>query len=129
VTRAALDYRERRASAHAVGGYEAETPTAGYYRMKLVSGGHPVGVWIFYGPPRDPVTGQDLDRSWRWQARVNGEDVDLSRVWPQCGREPITQVEHDYLASLQAWAAEHAPSSPAADPRRKIDLLSSPMPF
>lgn len=129
MTRATLDYRQRRPSAHAVGAYDASTPTVGYYRFKMTAGGHPVGVEILFGPPRDPVTGEVLDRGWRWQARVNGADVDLDRVWPGCGREPITKAEHDYFASVQAWAVENAPMSPQADPKRKIDLLTAPLPF
>jgi hypothetical protein len=129
VSRPSIDYRQRRASAHAIAGYDASIPNAGWYRYKLRAGGHPVAVRIWFGAPHDPVTGEELDRGWRWQATANGEPIDLDRVWPSCGRDPITECEGRYLAGLQAWATEHAPASPAADPNRRIDLLTAPMPF
>lgn len=107
--------------------YDAAVPTAGYYRMRLVRGGIFVAVRIWHGPPHDPVTGDEMDRGWRWQATCNGKYIDLDRVWPKCGWEPIDEAEHDYLSRLQSWATKHAPSSPQADPTRRIDLLSAPI--
>lgn len=104
-------------------------PAAGFYRMHMVRGGHPVGIHIWFGQPLDPVTRQPLDRSLRWQATANGRDIDLERVWPQCLRDPIDRAEHDYLASLQDWAERNAPDSPQADSRRRIDPLTAPTPF
>jgi hypothetical protein len=99
--------------------------------MRLVHGGHPVAIEIFYGPPRDPDTGEVMDRGWRYQATANGQPIDLDFVWPRAGREPITAAEAAYLADLQTWARKNAPNSPQADPRKKIDLLdsSTPLPF
>lgn len=110
-------------------GIRVDVPTAGYYRHRMVKGGHPVGVEIFHGPPFDPVTGEELDRSHRWQARVNGQLVELDTVWPRCGGEPITEAEYRYLTDLAAWARENAPASPQANPRQRVDLLTAPMPF
>jgi hypothetical protein len=129
MTRQPLIYNEVRAPADQAPGFSVEVPTAGLYRFRLVRGGHPVGIRIWHGPPRDPLTGEELDRGHRWQATANGEPIDLDRVWPRCGREPITQAEHDYLCVIQNWARENAPDSPAADPRKKIDLITSPLPF
>lgn len=110
---------------------DAETPVAGFFRMRLRSGGVLVGIQIFYGAPHDPVTGEEMDRSHRWQARANGKPIDLDRVWPSCAREPVTAQEYDYLTSLQGWAERNAPDSAIADPHRKIDLLDlhTPVPF
>ena len=112
-------------------GYDVTVPTPGFYKMSLVHGGHPVAIEILYGPPRDPDTGEIMDRSWRFQATANGQPIDLDLVWPRCGRAPITATEAAYLTGLQAWAAEHAPASPQANPARRIDLLDAdtPMPF
>lgn len=109
--------------------YRADEPTAGFYRYRLRAGAHPVGVRIWNGPPADPVTGELLDRSWRWQASVNGRAIDLDRVWPACGREPITEAEHDHLSGLETWGREHAPHGPQANPTQRIDMLSAPLPF
>ncbi len=129
MTRAALRYAAPQPAKPMSVGFDAATPTPGFYRYRLVRGGHPVGVRIFYGAPRDPVTGEEMDRSWRWQATANNAPIDLERVWPMCGREPIDEAEHDYLAARQAWAAQHAPDAPEADPRRPIDLLSCALPI
>lgn len=113
------------------GGYRVDTPEAGFYRHRLVRDGHPVAVRIWFGAPLDPVTGEELDRGWRWQATANGEQIDIDRVWPNCGVSPITEAEAAYLTGLQSWARKNAPSSPQANPRKKIDLLDTdtPLPF
>lgn len=110
-------------------GPRIDQPIAGYYRMTLRKGGHPVGIRIWHGQPLDPVTGEPMDRSLRWQATANNRPVDLDRVWPQCLRNPINRAEHDYLAAKQDWAERAAPETAIADPRRRVDLLTAPAPF
>lgn len=107
----------------------ADEPVEGFYRMRLVRGGAYVGIRIWNGPPLDPETGEELDRSWRWQATANGEPIALDRVWPQCAGEPISRADHDHFAKLQSWAADHAPESGLGDPRRRLDPLHTPMMF
>jgi hypothetical protein len=108
---------------------DPEKPAPGYYRHKLHSDGHAVGVEIRFGPPLDPETGEELDRSPRAQAFVNGTYTEMDEVWPRCGRHPITKDEHDHLVALQQWGLENAPDSPQANPRKPVDLLSAPLPF
>jgi hypothetical protein len=110
-------------------GFDPDTPIAGLYRARLVQGGVYVGVRIWFGPPHDPVTGEQLDRSWRWQATANGELIPLDRVWPRYADKRIDQAEYDYLVAMQRWGEAHAPDSPQANPRRKINLLTAPLPF
>lgn len=131
MTRAHLSYSnpETRAGDTATG-LSVETPVAGYYRMRLRSGSVLVGVRIWHGPPADPVTGTVLDRSWRWQAEVNGEYFDdFDRVWPVCARGPITEAEYQQYCRMQHWARENAPDTAHADPRRKRNLLTDPLPI
>ena len=130
MTRDRLDYAAP-ASAATFEGFDPDVPVPGFYRTRLRSGGVRVGVRIWFGPPKDPVTGEELDRSPRWQAEVNGKYIDLDRVWPSCARDPIDAREYAYLTKLQAWGEEHAPDSPQADPTRRVDLLSpsTPLPF
>nr|WP_166745546.1 hypothetical protein [Sphingomonas naasensis] len=77
------------------------------------------------------MTGEEMDRSPRWQAHVNGSYVDLPRVWPGCADEPISEADYRHYCRLQQWGEQHAPESALADPTRRIDLLSPnhPMPF
>ena len=99
--------------------------------MKLTSGGVYGAVRIWHGQPPDPVTGELLDRSLRWQATFNGNPIDIDRVWPACGREPIDLKEAKRLIEQAEWAKECAPDSAYATPRARIDRLSrkTPLPF
>lgn len=130
MTRAPRTYGDR-ARHRAFEGLDVSTPTAGFYRMKLRSGGVYGAVKVWHGPPLDPVTGEELDRSWRWQATYDGQDIDLDRVWPACGREPISEAEYTRLIMQSTWARQNAPDSAYADHGRKIDRLSpdTPLPF
>lgn len=123
-----IPYGEREVRpVHVEGASSISVPVAGHYRTKLRSGGVLVGVRLWHGPPHDPVTGEELDRSWRWQADCNGEPVDFDRVWPGCAGDPIGAEEYAYLASLQAWGREHAPTSPEANPHKPVNWLTAPL--
>lgn len=112
-------------------GFDADTPVEGFYAFSLRSGAVKVGVRIWHGPPADPHTGEPMDRSWRWQATANGEQIDLERVWPQCARSPISEADYQLMVNRQAWAKEYAPRSAFASPTKKYDPLDSanPLPF
>ena len=101
----------------------------GYYRMRLVKGAATSVVRIWYGPPRDPVTGEELDRSWRHHAEVNGVPMPLDRVWPACIGEPIDRETHDFYVADRRWAAQHAPHLPEAQPDQAVDWSTAPLPF
>lgn len=93
-----------RQPAPARAGQDISQPVAGFFRFKLGGGSVAGGVRIWFGPPHDPVTGEELDRSWRWQAHFNGEPVDFDRVWPSCTGEPITQIDYSRLCARTEWA-------------------------
>lgn len=124
-----LDYSTRREFAAAAGAVDVTLPVAGHYRGKLRSGGVIVGIRLWYGQPADPVTGELMDRSLRWQAEANGRYVEFDDVWPACADEPISEDEYDFYARKQTWAEENAPKSAHANPRRKLDPLSDLLPF
>jgi hypothetical protein len=123
----------RVAVARAVAGsVDVSTPVAGFFRHRLRSGSVAAGLRIWFGAPLDPVTGEMLDRSPRWQADVNGTYFDdWNRIWPNCVGEPISEAEYRRYCAQQAWAQTNAPESAFAAPGRKIDRLSTstPMPF
>lgn len=112
-------------------GSPIDQPVAGFYRLRLGQGTVAVGVKVFHGPPLDPITGEELDRSWRWQAHADGEPIDFDRVWPACIRNPISEQDYRRFLSRKAWAREHAPDSAYAETGRKVDHLSNntPLPF
>lgn len=127
--RETFNYGDRRE--HERGEAGDDTPVTGLYRFRLRRGGVYGAVRIWHGPPYDPVTGDELDRSWRWQATFNGTYIEIDRVWPVCGREPITEKEAARLVSQATWARENAADSAYADHTRKVDRLSldTPLPF
>ena len=128
----AIPYGSREVRAvHVEGAVDVTTPVAGFYRFRMFSGSVRGGVKLWNGPPSDPVTGEILDRSWRWQAEFDGKPVDFSRVWPQCAGDPITEREYTHYVMRRAWARENAPDSAFAEVGRKVDLLSTdnPLPF
>lgn len=129
MTRAHMDYSAPASAVTPGVGFDPDLPIAGLYKMRLRSGGMPVGIRIWFGQPKDPVTGELMDRSLRWQAEANGRAIDLDRAWPRCADQPIDAKEHAYLTSLQSWGEEQAPDSPQADPTRRVDFLTAPIPL
>lgn len=94
----------------------------------MVRGGAPAGVRIFYGPPLDPVTGEEMDRGHRWQAQVNGQYEELERVWPACMREPIDEAEYRFMVRASEHARKHDGYSPLGQPRKRVDWDSATPP-
>jgi hypothetical protein len=89
----------------------------------------PVKLW--YGPPPDPDNpGQLLDRSWRWQAQIDGQEAtDAYGVWASVSGHPISEAEYNARRLGKSWDALYNPSSPSLDPERPIDLLKIKPPF
>ena len=129
MTRGPIQYTDQITPTARFEGHDPDQPVAGFYRRRLRSGGVYVGIRIWHGPPHDPVTGEELDRSWRWQAEANGKPIDLERVWPKCAGDPIGPAEHAYLVAQQRWGEAEAPDSPQANPTRRVDLLNAPIPL
>jgi hypothetical protein len=102
---------------------------AGFFRFRLRAGSVIGGVKIWHGPPLDPITGEELDRSHRWQALFDDEPVDFDRVWPACTGSPITEAEYRALVARREWARQHAPDSAYAKPGKRIDPLSRATPL
>jgi hypothetical protein len=113
------------------GQVDVSEPVAGFYRLRLGRDTITGGVRLWFGPPHDPVTGEELDRSWRWQAEFNGEVIDFDRVWPVCAGDQITEQEYQRYIARRDWARENAPDSAYAERGRRLDPLStkSPLPF
>lgn len=109
--------------------YSASEPTPGLYRARLVRGGVFGAIRIWHGPPNDPVTGEELDRSHRWQCTLNESLVNIDRFWPACGKEPVDQAEYDRLVKQYQWAQNNAPDSAYANLHMKLDPLSRKNPL
>ncbi len=85
--------------------WEQFRPVAGWYRMRrppAFAGEHwtrrPwLAVLVHYSAPLDPDTGEVLDRAPRWQAVLDGRDVDISTVWPWAARNPVSEAEYEEM--------------------------------
>jgi len=103
-----------------------DVPEAGYYKRRFVRGGPWVACQIWFGAPMDPVTGEPLERSHRWQARVDGELVtDEMRVldtWISCAGNPISPEEYERMIAKSGDAVYSEPTAPEANPRNRVDL-------
>lgn len=125
-------YAQMRPVAQVGEGIDVTEPVAGFYRTRLAGRSIAVGVRLFFGPPYDPITGEVLDRSWRWLCDVNGEPFGyFERVWPVCAGDQITEAEYENYCARQRWARTQAPDSAYAEPGRRYDPLSAKeaMPF
>jgi hypothetical protein len=102
--------------------HHVDTPTAGHYKMRMVRNGPFVPVRIWFGPPHDPDTGEEMDRSHRWQAEIGGKEAAIERTWPWCAKNPIAEADYRYMRGVQQWATEHAPHEPEAAPREAVNI-------
>lgn len=121
-----------------------DAPRAGFYQL-LLRGRPPQPVRIWFGPPTDPDTGEEMDRSPRWQMLVNGQPALLAEedrnpleveraklwtdVWPRCAGAPIEEAEYAYLVASIEHARQHEPDNPFSRPGRRIDLDTAAMPL
>jgi len=113
-------------------------PQPGFYVMRLRSGAPLVAAIIYQLCPMvipQPMTiaGPDpddwcrpLDRSPRYEARVDGKRVDIDRVWTARSLRPVSRVEFEFRnGPLRQWARLN-PSAPEARPHRPVDLSAIP---
>jgi hypothetical protein len=102
-----------------------DTPQAGFYWRRFVRGGPKVAVKLWHGAPLDPVTGEELDRSHRWQAMVDGkhitEETAVLEAWISCAGNPITEAEYKTILAKAGDAAYAEPSAPEANPHNRVD--------
>jgi hypothetical protein len=127
--RAFRRYDERAPDVPTFAAPNTDEPIAGFYRMRLRSGGVYVGVRLWHGLPLDPSTLDEMDRAPRWNALINGRWANVTDAWPRCAGEPIEETDYRHLSRQQAWALDHAPESAFANPKRKLNPLTSPLLF
>lgn len=105
--------------------------TPHFFRVKYTRGGAPCGLKVWFGPPADPVTGELLDRSPRWQVHFNGKEFDEPERFllhfepdgtPVIVGEIITESEYSYLTALHEYAINHDATMPEADVTKPVNL-------
>jgi hypothetical protein len=113
-------------------------PQVGFYVMRLRRGAPLVPAIIYQLCPMvipQPmnVTGphpddwcRPLDRSPRFEARLDGTRVEIDRVWTARSLRRVSRVEFEFRSGpLRRWAREN-PSAPEATPHRSVDLSAIP---
>ncbi len=101
-----------------------DQPVPGFYSVRLRRGAAPCVAEIRWEQPLDPVTGETLDRSYRYTVRINGvffyDDATLWKVHDY-GR-PISRVVHDNHIDRARWALRYDPENPICNPLRRADV-------
>ncbi len=118
----------------------ADPLIAGHYLVRR-GGRVDIPVRIWFGPPVDPETGEELDRSPRWQVQVGFDRLeeepvrvggiwieDLTDVWPSCGRFPVDEADYAYRMERATWSAQYDPDDAHAEVGGRIDPMTCTLP-
>lgn len=97
-------------------------PQVGYYLMRFTKDGPLVPVEIRMCVSKDPLTGEELDRSPVLHCFTGDQERDPYETWERCAGRPIPQNEFLYREAVAAWAKQFAPDDPHANPRKPVDL-------
>lgn len=95
-------------------------PQCGWYRRRLIRGGPwvPARIWLVQSIEDGMLVSDEFQR-----CQVNAAERDPEEEWLWLARQPITHDEFVYLAKVAGWAEAYDPNDPAAQPRKKIDLM------
>lgn len=112
-----------------------DAPERGYFLFSISKGAAKLPTRIMYGPPKDPVTRETLDRSWRWIVRVGFQQwrdpspspdrAGATTVW-NFG-ERITREEYD--AALDRLRHNLEVDDSAVGTTAPVDWTSEPVNF
>ena len=110
--------------------------TPRHYKTRLVRNGPWVAVRVAFEPPRDPETGEALDRSYMWSIEIDGElarspspDPAIAGVHVVEAMVAIDEAEFRYLSATSRHAKTNDPRYPEARPREPIDIRRLPAIF
>ncbi|HEV2674106.1 MAG TPA: hypothetical protein VGV37_06150 [Aliidongia sp.] len=107
----------------------------GLYAVRMRKGAVEVACKVAYGPSRDPLTGETLDRSPMWSIWINKPDTEEPDYCSPAVRphlllgRPLDRSEYEFLLADRRWASEFAPSSPEANPKQRVEMSAIPLPF
>ena len=130
--RAAARERERQGDviSRLLGWRAVKPPGTGYWLMRAVKKGPEVPAAIQWERTEHEPGAPDnrMERSPILTARIAGDVVAWDRVWNWTKRE-IDRAEYEYRMADMDYAKRYAPHEPAANPRKKLDLMQAPLPF
>jgi hypothetical protein len=95
---------------------------AGWYKKTLVKGGPWVAVKVTLEQDIDDETG-DLLSPPTFKAVCNGVEIPLDE-WKFLFlvQNPISEEDYEFMVAKAEWAKKHAPDSPEANPKQKVDF-------
>jgi hypothetical protein len=101
-------------------------PQPGFWLIKLVKNGPPVPACIrWVQTTHEPGNADNpMERSRFLAAEINGQPVDIDRVWLVRGRE-IDGGEYRYRCAVTDWAMDNAPESIEASPTKSFNLATA----
>ena len=113
-------------------------PVPGFYVMRLRSGAPLITALIYRLCPMvipEPTTVagphpeewcRPLDRSPRYEARLDGKRVEIDRVWTARSLRRVSRDEFEFrMGPLRRWARQN-PSAPERRPQSTVDLDGIP---
>lgn len=98
----------------------------------------PVRIW--FGAPIDPDTGEEMDRSHRWQIEIAGvaftEPLTFGGIrfnavtdfWPAIMRSRVDVIEYRVRVERAAWAQEYDLDDALGTPGGKISAMNATLP-
>lgn len=113
-------------------------PEPGYFVVRLVKRGPlvPAIIWrpcplilpeLLSDTPAPEDWCRPTERGRPLRARIGEEEVSPNVVWERGRRVP--EAEYAYRAALGAWAKQHAPAAPEANPAERVDMATQPSLF
>lgn len=100
-----------------------DLPQCGYYERRLHKHGVFVPAVIFREREIDPITGEPTGQD-ILRCQVGEKLVDPVLEWPRLFRYPISQSKYQFEMADAAWARQHAPNDPKANPQLGVDFLA-----
>jgi hypothetical protein len=106
-------------------------PRASWWLMRIVKDGPSTVPARIYWTDAEP--GEPSNKLDRWPlpflaAEIAGKVADIDDIWSRRGVE-IDEQEFNYRMADMNYARDHAPAEPIANPTRKVDIRSVPIPF
>lgn len=107
-----------------------DRPECGFWLLRLVKGGPEVPARIYRQTTTcEPGNAENaMDRPGFLVAEISGEPVEIESVWHRRGRE-IDSYEYAVALESQIHDRIFRPQSPSANPTKRIDLLTTALPF
>lgn len=104
-----------------------DMPQCGFYKKRLVQGGPFVPAVVARERELDIVSGEQTGRD-ILICVVDGKRGDPHTEWSRLAMNPISKEEHGFMVADADHAKRYRAGDPKAQPRQRIDLVTTPAP-